>query len=309
MRLAVARPIRAAATTVGTPTTGYVQALPPHAVRLEDGDWRFTLLPLLHGRIEGSGGSATEAAAAIRVAAPRQVLVELCASRYAKALMSAVEGVPAPPPPRLDLLGNVHGGLLGHEFAPILEAARDVGAAIVPVDRSQATLRSRIGQGLWHPRLLQGLIHYGHHSLVRQDVAKLSDAESLRQELENLCPAAHKVLVEERSICLAQQIRTAAVQKDEVFVVCGAPHFANVVEALKKPPREGGADELSRLARRYVPVWPLYGFGYVVVPVAFAAYAVKNLWETVLLPAFDFEVAGEDNPPPPHALRSVASGG
>lgn len=295
----VARPVRAAAASLGARTVRDTQVLPPHAVRLETANCWFTLFPLLHGRVDGPGGSAAEIAAAIRDAAPRQVLVELCGARYQKALMSAVEGVPAQPPTRLDLLGNVHGGLLGHEFAPILKAAREVGAAIVPVDRSQATLRSRIGQELWHPRLLQGLLHYGHHSLLRQGIAKLSDAESLRQELENLCPAAHKVLVEERSICLVQQIRTAAVPQEEVFVVCGAPHFASVVETLKKPPRHGGADELSRLARRYVPVWPLYGFGYVALPVGFAIFSLKSLWETVIFPALDFEVAGENDQPLP----------
>lgn len=52
-----------------------------------------------------------------------------------------------------DLLGNIHSGLLGHELSVVLQAAREVGAAVVPVDRPGKAIRSRVGQLLWHPRL------------------------------------------------------------------------------------------------------------------------------------------------------------
>ena len=32
----------------------------------------------------------------------------------------------ARPPPRADILGNIHSGLLTHELAPVLRAAREV---------------------------------------------------------------------------------------------------------------------------------------------------------------------------------------
>mmetsp|Transcript_43164 Transcript_43164/g.122061 ORF Transcript_43164/g.122061 Transcript_43164/m.122061 type:complete len:135 (-) Transcript_43164:25-429(-) len=119
------------------------------------------------------------------------------------------------------------------------------------------------------------------------------DGQALCRELEESCSAAHRVLVEERSTCMAQQIRTAAVPRAEVFVICGAPNFASLVVALQRPPREGGADELARLARRFVPVWPLYVLGYVVVPGALAAYVLGSVWESFIAPALDFEQAGD----------------
>ncbi|CAK0805106.1 unnamed protein product [Prorocentrum cordatum] len=155
-------------------------ALPPHAVRLE-GPWgrRLLLLPVLHGRLAGPGQSAEEAARAIRALAPRQVLVELCARRYAEAQACAVLGLPPRPPPRLDILGNIDGGLLGHEMAPVLAAAREVGAAVTPVDRPRAATRGRVAHRLWHPRLLQGLLNYGGLSMrLRRGGAPVDSEET-----------------------------------------------------------------------------------------------------------------------------------
>ncbi|CAE8710171.1 unnamed protein product, partial [Polarella glacialis] len=87
---------------------------------------KLTIFPVLHGRLSGPG-SGEEAAHAIRALAPRQVLVELCAARFGQVLASALLGLPLRPPSRLDILGNIHGGLLQHELAPVLKAARDVG--------------------------------------------------------------------------------------------------------------------------------------------------------------------------------------
>merc|ERR1719401_2895802 len=195
-----------------------------------------------------------QAAQAIRATAPRQVLVELCAARYGQVLMTAVAGLPPRPPPRVDLLGHIHGGLLGHELSLVLKAARDVGAAVVPIDRPGTAIRSRIGQILWHPRLLQGLLRYGSYSLLKRSAARLpQDGEAFRRELESHCPAAHRVFVEERSACMATQIRAAAAPGADAVVVCGAPHCGALAEALRRPPREGAADDLARTARRFVP--------------------------------------------------------
>jgi len=213
--------------------------------------------------------------------------------------MSAVTGLPPQPPSRLDILGTIHGGLLGHEFAAVLKAARDVGAAVVPVDRPQAAIRSRIGQILWHPRMLQGLLHFGQSSVNRRSTAKPEDGEALRKELEEACPPAHRVLVEERSTCMAQQIRTVAVPNEEVFVVCGVPQLGALTQALSRPPQQGGADELARLAKRFVPVWPLYALGYVVIPGGLMLYGAAYVVENIVAPALDFEVAGEPSGPVP----------
>lgn len=234
---------------------------------------RLAVLPLLHGRLQGPGGGA-EAANAVRALAPRQVFVELCSARYAEALASAVLGLPSGPPPRADVLGNIHGGLLTHELVPVLKAAREVGAAVIPVDRPRAATRSRVAQRLWHPKFIQGLLRYGGHSLRQRSLADLTTgAEALRRELESSCPAAHEVLVNERCAFMAHQVRASAVPRAEALVVCSALHCAAVAQALRRAPAPGAADACARLARRGVPVWPLFVVVYVLVPGVVTYYA------------------------------------
>lgn len=270
---------RRLASAAAATSPGAGEALPAHAVRLDDGARRFTLLPLLHGRLHGHG-SGEEVAQVVRDRAPRQVFVELCAARYAEVLATAVAGAPPRPPPRADILGNIHSGLLTHELAPVLRAAREVGAAVIPVDRPRAAVRSRVAQVLWHPRLLQGLLRYGAECLRRRDAAVLpSDAEALRAELENSCQPAYKVLVEERCSCMAHQVRSAAVPGADALLVCGAPHIAAMAAALRNP-SPPSADEIARMARRSVPIWPIYALGYIGVPAAITGYAVVCAWES-----------------------------
>jgi len=280
------------------------QQLPTHAVEVEAaGQRKVVLLPVLQGRVDGSGGSGAEAAAAIRAQKPQQVLVELCTSRYGEVLMDTVLGLPPRPPTRLDILGNIHGGLLGHELSPVLGAAREVGAAVTPVDRPRAALRSRVAHGLWHPRLVQGLLRFGAHSLRKRALAKLPvDAEALRKELESNCGAAHEVLVEERATCMAAQIRAAAMPRTQVMVVCGALHCHALAEALRRAPTDGAADEMARLGRRFVPLWPLYAIAYVIIPAAVTGYAFSCAWDSFIAPALDFEdleSSGPQMPMPP----------
>ncbi|CAK9004963.1 unnamed protein product [Durusdinium trenchii] len=219
------------------------------------------------------------------------VLVELCQSRYGQVLSSMKLGVPLGPPSKLDLLGNIHGGLLQHELAPILQAARTVGAAVLPIDRPQVATRSRVAHRLWHPRLLQGLLSYAAYSLRRQreasSLALPSDAEELRRELEHLCPAAHDVLIDERSFYLAQQVSATSYHGD-MMLVCSAPMCSHLVTRLRQvwemENPEAAADRLLRLAQRGVPVWPLYLFAYGLVPLAITTYALVCAWDSFLAP-------------------------
>eukprot|EP00927_Polykrikos_kofoidii_P057145 TRINITY_DN51256_c0_g1_i1.p1 TRINITY_DN51256_c0_g1~~TRINITY_DN51256_c0_g1_i1.p1 ORF type:complete len:373 (-),score=66.74 TRINITY_DN51256_c0_g1_i1:121-1164(-) len=277
---------RLAATTATAATARDVDGF-AHAVRLDTGPWqnRLTVVPLLHGRLDGQG-SGQAVADAIRETAPQQVLVELCTSRYAEALASAVLRLPSSPPPRVDILGNIHGGLLHREIIPVLIAAREVGASVVPIDRPRAATRNRAAQRLWHPKLLQGLLHYGIFSLRRRDTATLpADAEILRCELDKACPAAHQVLVDERCTFMASQAHAVATRGVDVVLVCSALHASTVAKALEREATAEGVDDLMRLARRTAPVWPLYVVGYAIIPGAVAIYAVVSAWNSIILPA------------------------
>uniref|UniRef100_A0A7S1RGL9 Uncharacterized protein n=1 Tax=Alexandrium catenella TaxID=2925 RepID=A0A7S1RGL9_ALECA len=265
-------------------TAAASEGLPPHAWRLEGlpSDQRLTLLPLLQGRLQGPGGGA-EAASAVRARAPRQVFVELCPSRYAEALASVVLGLSTGPPPRVDVLGNIHGGLLMHELVPVLQAAREVGAAVIPVDRPRAATRSRMAQRLWHPKFIQGLLRYGSHSLRQRTAADpRAGAEALRKELESCCPAAHEILVSERSAFMAHQVRTAAIPRAEAVVVCSALHCAALASALQRAPAPDAADAFARLARRGVPTWPLFLVVYGLVPAVATYYAASWAWGNLM---------------------------
>jgi len=234
-----------------------------------------TFLPLLHGRLEGSG-SSVEAAEKIRQTEPRHVFVELCSKRYGEVLESVLLGVPLRQPPRIDVLGNIHGGILAHELVPVVRAARDVGAAVVPVDRQRATTRNRVAQRLWHPKFIQGLLRYGVHSLQWRALARLPhDAEVLRHKLEEYCPAAHDVLVSERCRFMAHQIRTIADPNTTAVVVCSALHCTNLAAVLRSPPSPDSANKTARLALRGVPVWPLFLMTYVIAPVALTSYLIS----------------------------------
>eukprot|EP00434_Breviolum_minutum_P016956 symbB.v1.2.014959.t1/scaffold1058.1/size194011/6 len=260
-----------------------------------------TTLPILHGQRTGPG-SGEEAAEVIRQLRPRQVMVELCQRRYGQVLSSMMMGLPMGPPSKLDILGNIHGGLLQHEFCPVLGAARAVGAAVLPIDRSQAATRSRVAHRLWHPRLLQGLLSFASYSLRRQrDAASMaipSDAEDLRKQLEQLCPAAHDVLIEERSFYLAQQVSASALQ-DDLVVVCSAPICAHFVtrlqQVLEMENPEAASQKLLLLAKRSVPVWPLYLFAYGIVPSGITAYALLCAWESFLAPALEVAPASSND--------------
>eukprot|EP00401_Gymnodinium_catenatum_P007335 CAMPEP_0117543688 /NCGR_PEP_ID=MMETSP0784-20121206/45188_1 /TAXON_ID=39447 /ORGANISM="" /LENGTH=307 /DNA_ID=CAMNT_0005340471 /DNA_START=1 /DNA_END=924 /DNA_ORIENTATION=+ len=270
------------------------RAVHTHALELDGAGaatWRqLTVLPVLTGRVDGPAGGLA-AAEAVRKATPRQVLVELCASRYAEALGSALLGLPTGPPPRLDILGNIHGGLLMHELVPVLLAAREVGAAVVPIDRPRSATRSRVAQRLWHPRLIQGLLRYGGHSLCQRETMVLpGDAYALDRELERHCPAAHEVLVDERCRYMAHQVRAAAAPGADVVLVCGALHYASVAEALRRsPPKDF---DFIGLARRTVPVWPLYVATYVIIPGALACYVVVGAWMSFVAPALADDGSG-----------------
>jgi len=263
-------------------TTSYGQ-IPGAAVSLEGGPWkRLTLLPLLHGRFEGPGSGA-EAAEVIRQCTPRQVLVELCSTRYAEVLAGAIVKLPRQSPLRLDILGNIHGGLLGHEMAPVLLAAREVGAAVVPVDRSRAATRSRVAHRLWHPKLLQGLLRYGSESIRHRYMTALpGNGEDLRRRLETGCPAAYQVLIDERCHYMAHQVRAVVVPDAEVVVVCGALHTAALAQALQRPPKT--PIDLAQLAARFLPVWPFFLIAYVVVPGMVACYGVTCAWASYIAP-------------------------
>lgn len=238
----------------------------------------------MQGRVRGPGGTL-EAADAIRATSPRQVLVELCTQRYADVLACALLGLPTKPPPRVDILSNIHGGLLAHEFVPVLQAARAVGAAVVPVDRSQRATRSRVAQLLWHPRLVSGLLGYGAASLRWQVAAlPIDDAEMMREELKRVCPPAYNVLVDERCSFMAHQVEVVAIPGAHTVFVCGALHS----EATARLLRAGVAKDadLAALAKRSVPVWPFYTLAYVVIPGAFAAYVTAHVLAGVVAPLF-----------------------
>lgn len=271
--------------------------VPGYAVQLEGvaGTRLLTILPVLQGRPGGAqGGTGEAAAAAIRAQRPRQVLVELCSKRYGDTLACAVLGLPLRPPPRVDFLGNIHGGLLAHELVPVLRAAREVGAAVVPIDRSVAATRSRVAQRLWHPKLLQGLLRYGATSLrIRASAAVPRDAEPLRKELEKSCPAAHQVLVEERCRYMAHVVRSAATPGADVVLVCGALHAAGVAEALRRRPAPQEADEVARICMRSAPLWPFYVILYGVLPVGIVFYAAFGAWTSFLAPSLEDAVAPE----------------
>ncbi|CAE7296620.1 unnamed protein product [Symbiodinium sp. CCMP2592] len=256
-----------------------------------------------HGRLTGPG-SGEEAAQAISALAPRQVMVELCQRRYGQVMTSLQMGLPMRPPSKLDLLGNVHGGLLQHELAPILQAARSVGAAILPIDRPQSATRSRVAHRLWHPKLLQGLLSFAGYSLRKQrdslSPAQPYDAEEIRRELERCCPVAHDVLIDERSFYLAQQVAVSSVPDTDVAVVCSAPMSTYLVSALRQVPDlqkakdpQAGATRLLKLAKRGVPVWPLYAFAYGLVPAGLTAFAAVCFWDAFLYPALFQEMSSQ----------------
>lgn len=270
--------------------TSGAQGLPSHALRVTGefgGDPRtrkYTLLPLLQGRLKGPGG-ASEIAQAIRDSAPRQVLIELCARRYAEVLECAVTGVPCAPPPRVDILGNVHGGLLAHELVPIIQAAREVGAAIVPVDRAKAATRSRVAQYLWQPKLMQGLLSYGATSLKQRNSVLPFGAEALRFDLLKTCPAAHEVLIQERCMYMAHQVRSVGIPEAEVMIVCSALHLTAVADALQRSPKADAADQFLSVARRGVPIWPILVVIYVVAPGALLWYFASWAWDSFVAPS------------------------
>jgi pheromone shutdown protein TraB len=293
-----------------SPAAGH---LPPHAVELtgtsassassssqaepatalKAAPWeRLTILPVLHG-LHGKHG-AEDVAEAIRARAPRQVFVELCTKRYSEVLSSAVLGFPARPPPRVDILGNIHGGLLGFELIPVLKAAREVGAAVVPVDRARAATRNRVGQKLLSPRFMQGLLRYGIYSLQRRRTARFADSETLRHEFRASCPGAYEVLVAERSSYMAHQLRAAAVPGADIFLACSVLHTAEIVQALRREPQLPSSagvattePDLLELGRRGMPVWPVLMVGYIVIPSMVGLYIASAFWSRFLSPVLD----------------------
>lgn len=250
---------------------------------------RLTIYPVLHGRLGGAGGTV-EIAQAIQASSPRQVLVELCTSRYSEVLASAILDLPAKSPPRIDILRNVHGGLLSHELVPVLRAARQVGAAVVPVDRASLSTRNRIAQLLLNPSFIKGLLRFGTYSLQRRATALPEDAEAIRSEFQAMCPGAHEVLVSERCRYMAHQVQASAASGADVIVVCGALHCSTLAQVLRQGSGSVAADvRLADLARRGMPVWPVLALGYLGLPALVVSYVASAAWSglasPVLVPA------------------------
>ena len=224
---------------------------------------------ILHERGHGKG-SAEEAARAVVMLNPRQVMLEIDEARFASTLEHLKRGMNMSEPSRSDIVSNVHGGLLTRELKLAVEAAKSIGAAVYLIDRPHRITQNRVARSILHPVSFANLFKYGAMSLeARKTLKSPEEVKQLTDFLEENCPGVHRVLITERNEFMASQINAESSEK--TLVICGASHVPGLTELLSSPELLKNID-LTEITRKGVTLWPLVILLYLVIPVSIAGW-------------------------------------
>ena len=235
-----------------------------------------------HSKLSGPG-SGEEAASVVNRIRPRQVFVELDEDRFKSTIQAIKSGKSMTGPSRSDIVGTVHGGLLGRELRGVVEAARSVGSAIYLIDRPH-----RIASKILNPVVFKNFLNYAAKSLnVSNSVNRSNQLEpennmsQLSEELSKQCPSLYRVMIAEREEFMATQIDSQLINGESALVICGSLHAKGLKNILEDPSKMAQID-LSEITRKGLSLWPLVVFLYLLLPLGIIASIWLSLVRGIL---------------------------
>ena len=139
----------------------------------------------------------------------------------------------------------------GAEMLAAIEAAQEVGARVVLIDRDIGVTMQRALKSmgaLEKMKFFLGVIRSFWDSEGIDDIESLKGEETLRDvmaQFRDISPSAYHVLVEERDAYMAR--RLLEIEEDSVVAVVGAGHRRGICEYLKNPERIPPIHELLKI--------------------------------------------------------------
>lgn len=191
-------------------------------------------------------------------------------------------------------IGDDMGVKPGAEMMAAMEAAQEVGAQLVLIDRDiQITLQRALNQmSLWEKlKFFYGILgSFFSKDEQIEDLESIKEGDTLAEVMEyfqKMSPKAYHVLVDERDAYMAQMLLN---QKGSVVAVVGAGHQGGIKHYMKNPPEIPPLYELIQIKKSSVPWGKLILF---LIPLIFIIIFVlaflkgidiqMNLLEFVLL--------------------------
>ncbi len=128
-----------------------------------------------------------------------------------------------------DKVGEETGVFPGTEMLEAMKAAKEVGAEVVLIDRSVMITLNRLMKEMSLVDMLKIIFYMLTPSKMGVEDVDKETVDELTEELHDLSPGAHKVLIEERDTIMAQKIFSLS---GTTVVVMGAGHVKGVKEKL-----------------------------------------------------------------------------
>ncbi|CEM05383.1 unnamed protein product [Vitrella brassicaformis CCMP3155] len=201
-----------------------------HVITVDVHGTRVHLYGLMHQRMEGAA-SAQDAAEYLRQVKPQQVFLELCKYRYVEIINAILQNKELPVPHRLRVFRAIHGGTMVREFHASVIAAKEIGASLFLVDRTQQAVKNRCLFTMWDNESGRSFMNYMPLSLVNRRVITYQELHDL---VSTLTPRIIHALFQERNLYMAHQILTQ-IDKEarDVVVVCGLMQLRGLAWLLK----------------------------------------------------------------------------
>jgi pheromone shutdown-related protein TraB len=128
-----------------------------------------------------------------------------------------------------DKIGEETGVFPGAEMLEAAKAAKEVEAHIVLIDRSVIITLNRLIRAMPFFDIAKLVLYMLTPSKVEVEAINENDIDDLTEELYNLSPSAHRVLIEERDHIMAENILQLS---GTIVVVTGAGHVKGIKKIL-----------------------------------------------------------------------------
>ncbi len=128
-----------------------------------------------------------------------------------------------------DKVGEETGVFPGAEMLEAAKAAKEVEAHVVLIDRSVIITLNRLIRAMSFFDIAKLILYMLTPSKMEVETISEGDIDDLTEELYNLSPSAHRVLIEERDHIMAENILQLS---GTIVVVTGAGHVKGVKKIL-----------------------------------------------------------------------------
>lgn len=174
-------------------------------------------------------------------------------------------------------LGKDHGVEPGSEMIAAINDAKKEKIPVELLDRDIAITLKRAWKHmgfrekmriLWE--FMKAMVGFDEDELDEIDFEELMDQDmisTMMEEFGQIAPSVTKVLINERDMFIAQNIKNIAEDGKRVVAVVGAGHLKGIESYVRDPEFSVDLKELETLPKKRVPVFKILGY---LIPVLFA---------------------------------------